>query len=97
MITPEQNWQDHLSINRTHLIEPRMSANTKRCFDFEIGYLTKSPCRDCFERINFPACSDTCTILEKIQTALAPSISTHRSAYNNASARILAQQTWRQR
>jgi hypothetical protein len=71
--------------------------NTKRCFDFEIGYLEKSPCRDCFERINFPACADTCAILERIQTALAPGISTHRSAYNNASARILAQQSWRQR
>jgi hypothetical protein len=74
-----------------------MNANTKRCFDFEIGYLTKSPCRDCYERINFPACSEACTTLARIQTVLAPGISTHRSSYNNASARILAQQTWRQR
>ena len=71
--------------------------NTKRCFDFEIGYLEKSPCRDCYERINFPACAEACNTLEKIQTVLAPGISTYRSAYNNASGRILAQQTWRQR
>ncbi|MDJ0782716.1 MAG: hypothetical protein QNJ22_12135 [Desulfosarcinaceae bacterium] len=75
-----------------------MTTNPKRCFDFEIGYLEKSPCRDCYERIlHFPSCADACNILKQIQTALAPGISTHRSAYNNASARILSQQSWRQR
>jgi hypothetical protein len=54
----------------------------RRCFDFEIGYLIKSPCRDCYLRSHLPDCSDDCTVLNKIQTILAPGISCNRANPN---------------
>lgn len=44
-------------------------------FDFEIGYLKKSPCRECISRSSLPHCSDHCSLLEKIQTLLAKGVS----------------------
>lgn len=44
-------------------------------FDFDIGYLVKSPCKDCATRHKFPGCLDNCEILDKIQTALSESMS----------------------
>ena len=48
-------------------------------FDFEIGYLVKSPCRDCGRHTTFPGCVDTCDIIAQIQTVLAQSISCTRN------------------
>jgi hypothetical protein len=49
-------------------------------FDFEIGYLIKSPCRECDRRKNyFPTCSYECVLLDKIQTVLASSISSTKN------------------
>jgi hypothetical protein len=50
----------------------------KHCFDFEIGYLVKSPCKECDQRENFPRCADTCKILEKIHETLIHSVSCSR-------------------
>ena len=44
-------------------------------FDFDIGYLVKSPCRNCETRPSFPECIDNCEILDQIQTALSASMS----------------------
>jgi len=44
-------------------------------FDFEIGYLTKSPCRECEKRKDFPDCMDDCNKLDKIHTILCEAIS----------------------
>jgi len=44
-------------------------------FDFEVGYLIKSPCRECKERKTFPICIDECNILDSIQNILAEGIS----------------------
>ena len=44
-------------------------------FDFEIGYLTKSPCRGCEDRDKFPQCIDECAVLDKIHDILSESIS----------------------
>ena len=44
-------------------------------FDFEIGYLVKSPCKDCDKRIDFPQCANDCTILDDIHTVLAEAVS----------------------
>ncbi|MFP4160097.1 MAG: hypothetical protein ACOC0W_09460 [Desulfosalsimonas sp.] len=44
-------------------------------FDFEIGYLEKSPCRECSSRGELPQCSDRCGLLERIQTLLAKGVS----------------------
>ncbi len=44
-------------------------------FDFEVGYFIKSPCRDCDRKKEFPACFKTCTVLDRVQTRLAETIS----------------------
>lgn len=44
-------------------------------FDFEIGYLTRSPCRNCPNQDQLPECADECRILEDIQMILARGIS----------------------
>jgi hypothetical protein len=44
-------------------------------FDFEIGYLVKSPCRGCESRSNLPRCSRECDLIERIQSVLAESVS----------------------
>lgn len=40
-------------------------------FDFEVGYLKKSPCKECDKRKNFPKCINDCPALDKIQTILS--------------------------
>lgn len=49
-------------------------------FDFEVGYLIKSPCRGCDDRPFFPKCIDACRILDDIHTVMAESVSCSRSA-----------------
>jgi hypothetical protein len=44
-------------------------------FDFEVGYLVKSPCKECPGRNGLPDCTDTCGILEEIQVILAKGVS----------------------
>ena len=44
-------------------------------FDFEIGYLIKSPCKECDVRKQFPECADDCGILDKIHAALSEAVS----------------------
>ena len=48
-------------------------------FDFEIGYLIKSPCKTCDQRDLFPHCAENCVLLDHIQTLLARGISCSRS------------------
>jgi hypothetical protein len=48
-------------------------------FDFDIGYLVKSPCRDCVSREVLPTCVEGCEILDQIQTVLADSIPSETS------------------
>jgi len=52
-----------------------MKTQTNRdLFDFEIGYLTRSPCITCENRKNLPGCHEDCPILDFIQTTLARGI-----------------------
>ncbi len=44
-------------------------------FDFDIGYLIKSPCRECPNQENLPKCSDACVILDDIRLMLAKGVS----------------------
>ena len=61
-----------------------MSTVLKRdLFDFEIGYLTKSPCLTCENKQELPKCHDGCPILDKIQTTLARGISSQSSKYDS--------------
>ena len=56
---------------------PKLDAIGYR-FDFEIGYLIKSPCRECEVRSDFPVCADTCVTLGRIQAILSEGISSTR-------------------
>ena len=58
-------------------MEQRLSETNS--FDFEIGYLVKSPCRDCVSREVLPTCVEGCEILDQIQTVLADSIPSETS------------------
>ncbi len=61
-----------------------MKTHTNRDrFDFEIGYLTRSPCLTCEHQKNLPGCHDDCAILDIIQTALARGISSQSSGYDS--------------
>ncbi len=44
-------------------------------FDYDIGYLVKSPCRDCGTYGRFPDCMDRCTVLDRVQSVLSDSLS----------------------
>ena len=44
-------------------------------FDFEIGYLIKSPCKECDKQNNFPECVDTCKMLDEIHGILSEAVS----------------------
>lgn len=48
---------------------------TKNKFDFESGYITKSPCRDCAIKKNLPRCSNHCRKLNQLQNLLIDLIS----------------------
>jgi hypothetical protein len=48
-------------------------------FDFDIGYLVKSPCRDCVSREELPNCVEGCETLDQVQTILADSIPSETS------------------
>ena len=50
-------------------------------FDFEIGYITKSPCLVCENKSRLPGCHTECLILDKIQTMLARGISSQASSF----------------
>lgn len=49
-------------------------------FDFDIGYLVKSPCRECPCRGEIPACVDACKLIDRVQRLLAAGISSTRNA-----------------
>jgi len=61
-----------------------MKTQTNRdLFDFEIGYLTRSPCITCENRKNLPGCHGDCPILDFIQTTLARGISSQSSRHES--------------
>lgn len=50
-----------------------------KSFDFDIGYLVKSPCKGCMSHHSFPDCMDGCELLDRVQSALSDSISSVHS------------------
>ncbi|MGA6925563.1 MAG: hypothetical protein WBY88_07775 [Desulfosarcina sp.] len=56
-----------------------MANHYRHRFDFDIGTLVKSPCRECIDRPLFPDCMNRCLPLDKIRSILANSISCSRS------------------
>ncbi|HPA15974.1 MAG TPA: hypothetical protein PKV75_12000 [Desulfobacterales bacterium] len=67
-----------------------------RKFDFEIGYLIKSPCRDCQNRGDFPKCADDCKMLDRIQTILSEGMSCTRG-FSSVESYALSHQGWKNR
>jgi len=57
-----------------------ITKNLKYQFDFEIGYLVKSPCLQCALRKVLPQCIEACSMLEKIHARLAEAVSCTRRA-----------------
>lgn len=53
----------------------------RNMFDFELGYMTKSPCLECKNRKDSPGCYDKCELLDKVRTILAQGISTQASTF----------------
>lgn len=47
-------------------------------FDFDVGYLVKSPCRECPQRPEFPRCREDCRLIDRIQAVLAETVSCQR-------------------
>ncbi|MBW1647145.1 MAG: hypothetical protein JRJ72_03395 [Deltaproteobacteria bacterium] len=47
-------------------------------FDFEVGYLVRSPCRDCPRRPEFPECREGCRLIDRIQAVLSETVSCQR-------------------
>ncbi len=43
--------------------------------DSEIGYITKSPCRQCAMKNNLPECSESCRTLLQLQKLLVGAVS----------------------
>ena len=59
-----------------------MKDSIKRdLFDFEIGYLTKSPCTECEYQNKTPDCRENCRLLDEIRALLARGISTQASTF----------------
>jgi hypothetical protein len=70
-----QNINDQqLPILQSSQIIDKMTTNRDK-FDFEIGFLVKSPCKSCEKKDQFPKCFDTCSILDNIRGILASGIS----------------------
>lgn len=70
-----------------------MLKHYKRTFDFEIGYLIKSPCRECLEHGRFPACMHDCEILDRVQRILSETVSCTRLK-SSMEGSALAQHGW---
>ncbi len=51
-------------------------------FDIDIGYITKSPCRECPIKSSLPECSSRCETLTQLQELLIGSISCSKSFSN---------------
>ncbi|MEJ2039113.1 MAG: hypothetical protein P8X55_09295 [Desulfosarcinaceae bacterium] len=59
------------------MIDRRRYAPSK--LDYDVGYLVKSPCRECREHHRFPECFPACGLMDEVQTLLAQTIVTTRS------------------
>lgn len=66
-------------MNHQNVSSISMVNKYRHRFDFDIGYLVKSPCRGCIDRYLFPDCMDNCMSLDKIRRVLANSVSCSRS------------------
>ena len=47
-------------------------------YDFEVGYLVKSPCKGCETRPRFPKCISSCKLLDMLHTRMVDTVSCAR-------------------
>lgn len=58
-----------------------MRSYTYTChFDFEIGYLVKSPCRCCDHKDELPQCAHGCRLLDRVRDVLADTVPCTRAS-----------------
>ncbi|MFO8083505.1 MAG: hypothetical protein R6U27_04200 [Desulfobacterales bacterium] len=68
-------------------------TNYNHRFDFDIGYLVKSPCKNCEMRQNFPKCSEDCELLDKVQEMLCGAVSSTRG-FSSLESFALSMESW---
>ena len=56
----------------------KQSPDKSRVFDFDVGCLMKSPCRNCPKKGELPQCVTGCGLLDRIQTILSKGVSSTR-------------------
>jgi hypothetical protein len=56
------------------------NVTTRIAFDFDVGDIDRSPCRDCFKHRDFPGCMDDCPTLDRFQRTLADTVSSARDS-----------------
>ena len=44
-------------------------------FEFDVGHIAKSPCRDCYFKKDLPGCSENCEKLKRLQNQLIGCVS----------------------
>jgi len=57
----------------------KRSPDTSQLFDFDVGCLMKSPCRDCPMKGDLPQCVKGCGLLNQIQAVLSSGVSSTRT------------------
>ncbi|MGB5986860.1 MAG: hypothetical protein WBG37_16280 [Desulfobacterales bacterium] len=57
---------------------PLKNRPSKFRYDFELGYLVKSPCKESPTRPHFPKCINACKILDMLHEKMANTISCSR-------------------
>jgi hypothetical protein len=65
-------------------------------FDFEIGYLIKSPCKDCVTRDRFPDCIDDCRLIDDIHNVLAHGVPSIRQ-FSPLESYALSEKSWKRK
>jgi hypothetical protein len=67
---------DNQNHKEDHMKEQCIRENR---LDIDIGYITKSPCRECPIKNSLPECSSCCETLSQLQELLVGSISCSKS------------------
>jgi hypothetical protein len=68
------------------------AENANACnLDIDIGYIKKSPCRECPNRSRLPECAENCNTISQLQKLLAGSISCSNT-FSELEAYTLSQQ-----
>jgi hypothetical protein len=73
-------------------LEEKRPVPSIASFDFEVGTLLESPCRNCEMRSMLPYCRDHCQLLLDIQTILADAISSGHSVSSSEAYSVMIEE-----